>query len=195
MGYEIDFLPVGDESRSGDAIALRFGNLYGGRDEQAVVVIDGGFRDTGTALVEHIRNYYGTDRVDLVVSTHPDSDHVRGLEVVVEELDVRELWMHRPWMHGEVTEGLFRDGRVTPNSVNERLEKALNRAMTLERLAMLRGIPIREPFAGVSQFNDKLVVLGPTQSYYQSLLGDFRSTPAAALIKEAFEAVVGGAVA
>ncbi|MBF4307570.1 MBL fold metallo-hydrolase, partial [Vibrio anguillarum] len=46
MGYEIDFLGVGEESKSGDAIALRYGNLHGHRDEQTVVVIDGGFQST-----------------------------------------------------------------------------------------------------------------------------------------------------
>jgi hypothetical protein len=45
--YEIDFLPVGDGARSGDAIALRYGNLEGTRAEQTVVVIDGGFTDDG----------------------------------------------------------------------------------------------------------------------------------------------------
>lgn len=39
MGFEIDFLPVGEEGKSGDAIALRFGNLFGQRSEQMVVVI------------------------------------------------------------------------------------------------------------------------------------------------------------
>lgn len=46
MGYEIDFLAVGEGERSGDAIALRVwrpGNL----DRQAVIVIDGGTKETG----------------------------------------------------------------------------------------------------------------------------------------------------
>ncbi|MFI1955905.1 hypothetical protein ACH437_29400 [Streptomyces xinghaiensis] len=38
MGYEIDFLPVGEESKGGDAIALRYGNLYGSRRELTVIV-------------------------------------------------------------------------------------------------------------------------------------------------------------
>ena len=48
MGYEIDFIGVGQESKSGDAIAIRWGNLLGPREQQSVVVIDGGsarFRD------------------------------------------------------------------------------------------------------------------------------------------------------
>ena len=48
MGYEIDFLPVGD--KSGDAIALRYGNLFGQRTEQTVVVVDGGSEDDTAAV-------------------------------------------------------------------------------------------------------------------------------------------------
>ena len=54
--------------------------------DQKIVVIDGGYQDSGKALVELIRNTYGSNRVDLVVSTHPDNDHVSGLHVVLEEL-------------------------------------------------------------------------------------------------------------
>ena len=42
MGLEIDFLSVGEGEKSGDAIALRYGNLFGPRSEQTVLVIDGG---------------------------------------------------------------------------------------------------------------------------------------------------------
>ena len=62
MGIEIDFLAVGDESKSGDAVAIRYGNLFGPRDQHRVVVIDGGFTDNGTALVELIRGHYQTDQ-------------------------------------------------------------------------------------------------------------------------------------
>src|ERR1043165_9201459 len=87
IGYEIDFLPVG-ESKSGDAITVRFGNLLGAQPKQTVVVIDGGFTDSGEDIVRHVKRYYGTDRVDIVISTHPDSDHISGLEVVLEKCKV-----------------------------------------------------------------------------------------------------------
>jgi hypothetical protein len=64
MAYEVDFMAVGDGEKSGDAIALRFGNLVGPRSEQKVFVIDGGTKESGEKLVEHIQKYYGTTRVD-----------------------------------------------------------------------------------------------------------------------------------
>lgn len=72
MGYEVDFLGVGKESKSGDAIAIRFGNLHGARQEQTVVIIDGGFSDTSDELVDHVKNHFATEVVDIVINTHPD---------------------------------------------------------------------------------------------------------------------------
>ena len=89
MGYEVDIIGVGQESKSGDAIAIRWGNLYGQRSEQKVVVIDGGFKDCGYDVVKHIKIYYGTDCVDAVISTHPDQDHINGLHIVLDETDYR----------------------------------------------------------------------------------------------------------
>jgi hypothetical protein len=60
MGYEVDFQAVGEGERSGDAIALRYGNLNGSRAEQTVITIDGGTLESGDELVKHIRNFYGT---------------------------------------------------------------------------------------------------------------------------------------
>ncbi|MCR9095668.1 MAG: MBL fold metallo-hydrolase [bacterium] len=180
MGYEIDFLPAGGGSHSGDAITLRFGNLYGTRQEQTVIVIDGGFKSTGEKLVEHIRTTYGTAIVDLVISTHPDSDHTNGLAVVLEELEVKNLAMHQPWKHTEDIADLFKDGRVTNNSVSEHLQRSLESAKTLEEIAQSKGIPIIEPFEGTTGWDGTVRVVGPSVEYYESLLPEFRGTPDAA---------------
>lgn len=175
-GYEIDFLPAGKE-QSGDAIVLRFGNVFGPRNEQMVVVIDGGFADDGRKVVDHIRQYYGTNRIDLVVSTHPDADHAAGLETVLTECDVGCLWMHQPWNHTDDIAKMFKDGRVTDNSVSEALRKSLDEAKTLERIALGRKIPIIEPFAGVSDASGSVWVLSPSLPYYENLLPSFRPCP------------------
>jgi beta-lactamase superfamily II metal-dependent hydrolase len=178
MAYEVDFLPVGDGERSGDAIAVRFGSLNDPL-QQYVVVIDGGFTDTGMELVTHIKKFYNTAHVNLVISTHPDSDHAAGLSVVLSELTVSQLWMHKPWEHTEDIAKMFKDGRVTDESVEEKLRKSLEDARELEKVANRLKIPIVEPFTGVSAFDNRVVVVGPSQKYYESLLPDFRCTPEA----------------
>lgn len=175
--YEIDFLPVGNGEKSGDAIALRYGNLNGNRNEQYVVVIDGGFKESGEKLVEHIKTYYNTDHVDIVISTHPDADHAGGLEVILDDLEVGYLWMHQPWNHTGDIANMFQDGRVTDNSVREALRRSLDNARNLERLAQSKGIPIIEPFEGLKDTMGCLRVLGPRESFYEYLLPEFRGTP------------------
>jgi beta-lactamase superfamily II metal-dependent hydrolase len=180
MGYEIDFLPVGNGVKSGDAIAVRFGDLHSRRRrDQFVMVIDGGTKESGQKLVDHIREYYGTSYVDLVVNSHPDADHSSGLSVVLEELTVGRLWMHRPWMHSSRMPGMFRDG-ITTAGVSRKLKASLEDARELEGMARSQGIPIEEPFVGVSvgSMHGAVGVLGPTEEYYEGLLADFRDTPA-----------------
>ncbi|HIF9419664.1 TPA: ComEC/Rec2 family competence protein [Photobacterium damselae] len=179
MGYEVDFLAVGEETKSGDAIALRFGDLKGSRDEQTVVIIDGGYKKSGEELVAHIKNHYRTDIVDLVVLTHPDSDHASGLHVVLKELTVKKLWMHKPWEHCNGKAVQFEDGRVTDNSISERLKNALETAYTLYKLAESKDITIEEPFTGVVDDTRNIEVVGPTYDYYNELLVKFSGMPEA----------------
>jgi beta-lactamase superfamily II metal-dependent hydrolase len=178
-GYEVDFLTVGEGEKGGDAIALRFGNLYGPRDEQTVVVIDGGYKSSGEELVAHIQKYYNTDIVDLVVSTHPDRDHSSGLSIVIDELNVRQIWMHKPWEHASNMAKAFVHGKVTDKSIRERLQKSLEDVRSIETLAKEKKIPINEPFAGLSAFNGKLSVIGPSLEFYEELLPEFRILPKA----------------
>lgn len=177
MAYEIDYVPVGNEESSGDAILLRFGNLFGPRTEQTVVVIDGGFKDSGEKIVEHLNKYYGTSVVDLVVSTHPDADHASGLSVVLENCSVGNLLLHKPWEHAEDIKNFFKDGRITASGLEEKLEMSLQHASDLESLAKKKGINIVEPFQGVTGFSNTMLVLGPSKEYYEKLLALFRPTP------------------
>ena len=162
MGYEIDFLPVGDGSRSGDAILMRWGDLFGGRDRQTIVAVDGGFDDNAEQIIKHMEAYYYTDRLDLVVSTHPDADHVNGLRGVLELAKVNQLWMHRPWNH-------------VPVSRKPKLQKSLSAAYELEQIAIAKRIPIIEPFTGkdLNDHSGLLWVTGPTDAYYNTLLREF----------------------
>lgn len=174
MSYEVDILAVGDKSDSGDAITFRFGNFIQSPEDQHVIVIDGGFQDSGKKLVERIRNEYETEDVDLVISTHPDSDHISGLHVVLEELRVGQLWMHRPWYMSGSIKKLAEEGReLTTLGLSNKLKKSLESAYDLEKLAEKRGVPVVDPFQGINAFDNRLHILGPSQELYQQLAADF----------------------
>lgn len=179
MGLEIDFLAVGDGERIGDAIAVRWGNLYGPREEQGLLVIDGGTAKSGENLVSRITNDYGTPIVDCVLSTHPDADHAKGLASVLDQLVVNNLWMHRPWDRVSEFHDLVTDGRVTPSSLEARIKEALKAAYELELIAHRKDIHAWEPFTGtpIEHRGAMFYVLGPSEDYYTELLPQFDDVP------------------
>ncbi|WP_159814865.1 ComEC/Rec2 family competence protein [Pseudomonas sp. 18058] len=171
-GYEIDFLPVGKGKHSGDALALRW--LMNGR--YYVMVYDGGDQDAGRSLVRHIKEFYETDTVDFVVNSHPDNDHASGLSVVLEELNVKELWMHRPWQYSSEILHYFKDGRITDASLERRLKEKMSAAYRLEQLAIEKGITINEPFQG--EQIGPFTVMSPERDWYvHDLVPKFTKTP------------------
>ena len=178
MEFEIDFMAVGEKSSGGDAISIRYGNLQGPRNGQRVIVIDGGYTSSGEALVAHIQTYYQTDLVDVVISTHTDQDHIKGLEVVLNELRVGNLWMHQPWRHSQSV-AVAKSLSFITSSVGEKFTKSLKEMSDLEDLASSKGIPITEPFAGLSIDNGMFRILGPSQQYYEGLLPAMSSQPSA----------------
>ncbi len=170
--YEIDFLPVGNGERSGDAICARWGTP----GNYKVMVYDGGTKESGEKLVEHIRQHYGTSHVDYVVCSHPDADHASGLSVVLEKLTVGELWMHRPWEYSAAIRDYFKDGRITDESLAERLKDKMAAAYALEELAEEKGIPLHEPFKGASI--GPFHVMSPEKGWYvHTLIPDFAKSP------------------
>ena len=173
MNYEVDFLPVGNGDTSGDAIAVRWQEANG---SYKVLIYDGGTKESGQQLVNHVRKHYQTNRVDYVVNSHPDGDHASGLSVVLENLEVGELWMHRPWNYSPVILDYFHDGRITDQSLAERLQTKMRAAYELETLAVKKGIPIYEPFQAASI--GPFWVLSPRKDWYvHDLIPAFEKSP------------------
>ncbi len=176
---EIDFFPVGDGSRSGDAIAMRLQGPYDPRPR--VVVVDAGYADDGEQIVRHVQDVYETDVIDLAIGTHSDSDHINGLKPVLEGLRVQELAIHRPWLYtSEMTRAVaeVRLSKALGASLEGKFEKSLAAVSDVTSLAEDLGVTIVDPFAGFTRFNGAVTVLGPSKEYYCSLLPSFRSAPA-----------------
>ncbi|MBS1586495.1 MAG: MBL fold metallo-hydrolase [Bacteroidetes bacterium] len=179
---EIDFLPVGENSKSGDAIAFRFGNYENSQwKNQTVFIIDGGNKASGEALITHVNQVYKTDKVDRVILTHPDGDHASGLRSVVDNLDVGKIWMHRPWNHWADLKDSIKDGRITKASFGERLRNAYQYAYEIEQIAVRKKIEIFAPHQGAYYHEGDdvplLRVLGPGKELYLNLLQASDKTP------------------
>lgn len=173
MPFEIEFHPVGEGSKAGDAITLRYG--FPGRYK--VMVIDGGTEESGQKIVEHICAIYGPNTViSDMVSTHPDGDHCSGLRTIIRELPVERLWIHGLWFHAKEMLGLFADHRWTEHGLAGAIRREYPIVDELINLAIERGVQIFEPFAG--QSIGPFTVLSPSKINYQHLVPQFRKTPA-----------------
>lgn len=172
--YELDFFAVGEGERSGDAFALRY--TIPGRADPIVGIIDAGFLPNGERLVEHVPRYYGTKRVDFVLSTHPDEDHINGMGEVVRDLDVQCLLIHRPAQHG-----------YSSNSGSKPAEE-------LVKLAEEKGASVVEPFTGITGYGGSLLIAGPTKDFYEAMLAEQTTTVKEAASRPSFAARFGAPV-
>lgn len=174
--FEIDYIPVGDGERGGDAIALKIGNLLGERGEQKIIVIDGGTKESGKQLVQRITKHYNnTKYIDSVICTHLHADHSSGLTEILNEFEVGELIMHLPWNHSAEIKAMLK-GNFSTSGLKENLKKSLQSINELEKIATEKKIPIIEPFEGL-KIQDNITVLGPNIDYYKELLVNFSQTP------------------
>ena len=180
--YEIEFLPVGNGEKSGDCILFH----YFEDGIEKIIAYDGGTRKSGEAMVAHIKKYYGTHKIDYLINSHPDGDHVSGLIYVLENMDVGEVWIHQPWKYSDEILDLFHDGRMTANSLSERMKEKLRMAHCVYELAEEKSIPIYEPYAGAQI--GPFTVLSPDKEWYiNTLVPDFSKPPTKAkLVIEKF---------
>lgn len=180
--FEIDFLDV-EAAKSGDAITIR----YCKNGEQCVHVVDGGFKGpeggegTGDKVIQHIEKYYGTNKINRVVVTHPDGDHAGGLRKVLENCEVDELWMLKPWDYtDELIERFFR--LHSEERLTDRLKECYPNIAALEEIANRKNIPIKTPFQGAKI--GEFIVLAPTKDRYLDLIEQSEKTPEVKLVQE-----------
>ena len=149
---EVEFIAVGEKANTGDAILCRFTEPRSG--VVRVVLVDGGFVETADAIVSHVQRHYGVSRIDLMICTHPDDDHINGLFGVLDQLSVTELLINRPGDYGHTSDD------VKATKVDELIETARRNGTTVTT----------DSFAGDTYFNGTLMLAGPSKAYYVSLL-------------------------
>lgn len=181
--FEIDFLAVGKSSKSGDAIPIR----YSIEGVTKIHIVDGGFQETGSSVIEHLSSFYDDpSMIDAVIVTHPDGDHAGGLRTVLEQKSVSELWMLRPWLYAD--ELIERFARFTNvENLKRRLREIYPNIAALEDIALEKGIPIKEPFQGakIGAFH----ALAPSKERYLDLVEASEKTPESSkLASESFSA-------
>jgi beta-lactamase superfamily II metal-dependent hydrolase len=141
-----------------------------GRD--FVAVIDGGYQEDGSKLADIVRCYYDRYFIDLVVSTHPDQDHISGLRTLIDEIAVGRVWVHQPLSHPQgisvsIAKAFDKYLRVSQSEV---VVKSLDQQSDFIDAVDALGIKREEPLAGTNY--GPLWVLGPSRQFYEQMLGE-----------------------
>lgn len=84
----IDMLDVG----KGDSYVVE---LHDESGQKFAFVVDGGTMEGSDALISHVRKYHN-NQINLVICTHPDTDHIGGLISLFENCKIQHLFLNDP---------------------------------------------------------------------------------------------------
>lgn len=173
--YLIRFFKVGTASKGGDAILIR---LFNEDDEEVIILIDCGYKETGSAIVEYIKRNCTTNRIERIYNTHPDKDHIGGLVAILDsDLEVGTIFMNRPWKDSGFTKDFFKDKRITNNSLIERIRDAFFYADEVEDIAKKKNVKILKCFSDETSIHSEIEILSPSKQLYKNKLLSSSKTP------------------
>lgn len=132
---DITFINVG----YGDSILLRAGEFR--------LLIDGGTANPAEFTGSRTESYawlmeHGITKIDTVVVSHIHDDHVCGLEKIIDQLEVKELWLPYP---PDIFQNV-REAQTLADAQNNMVlfTRAFNCISRIVHLARRKGITLRE---------------------------------------------------
>ena len=117
----------------------------------STMLIDAGTADEGPVVVSYLKSQ-NVKTIDYLVATHPDADHIGGMEDVIQSFSIGELWM--------------------PNYAKD--TKTFNGFVNAARA---KDIPTKQAYAGETivptSAGYEIDVLGPSQSLHSDDANDY----------------------
>lgn len=110
------------------------------------MLVDAGETEEGQKITRYLKSF-GIDKIDFLVGTHPHSDHIGGLEEIINGFEVANVYMPRKSHNSATFKNLL-------NCIKE------------------RGLTVKSPIAGEILYEGdgvKIKVLSPMASYYDDL--------------------------
>lgn len=124
--------------KQGDSTFIEFPN-------DKTMLIDAGKKEQGSNVVNYIKNL-GYNKIDYVVGTHPDADHIGGLATVIESFDIGSIYMPKK--------------SSTTQTYLNLLKVIKNKGLTIH--TAISGVNI------ISLDNLKVDIISPTKEYETS---------------------------
>ena len=97
-GLRVGFDGARSRRRAGDSIFVDF-------PEGGTMLVDAGTAEAGPRVVETLRSL-DAGKIDILVATHPHSDHIGGMLAVLDAFPVGKVW-DSGYVHGTRTQQLF----------------------------------------------------------------------------------------
>lgn len=126
---EVQFIDIGQ----GDSILVR--------SDGQTMLVDAGNNEYGEGLVTYLKGQ-GVSKIDYLIGTHPDADHIGGLDIVINKLDIGKVYMPKKQNNTKTFEDVL---------------TAISK----------KGLKVTAPKVGASFTVGKatVTILGPIQSY------------------------------
>jgi competence protein ComEC len=83
-------------------------------------VVGGGISDKGETVVLPFLYHKGINHIDLVISTHPDSDHLAGLISVVNNLNIGKVVVPYQSQKYKILDGVIQKGKIEKDFAMEK---------------------------------------------------------------------------
>ena len=165
-GFEIDFLPVGEKSSSGDAIFFRYREGSGFK----IILIDGGYRESAVTILNHMHEYYDTSHIDHIICSHPHDDHIGGLEEIIEKCSVGKLWINDPLDY------VNRSDLAKESDTDGFSKEHADKVEELKKIAEENDTLIDKPLQGCKI--GPLIVASPSKEFYEDQVKNQRGARA-----------------
>lgn len=113
---QTDELYSGYVSDSSDRLRVIFLDVGQGASQLLIspsgktMLIDAGNNDQEQVMLDYLEKY-GVDRLDIVIGTHPDADHIGGLDRVIDHYDIGEMYMPKVQANTKTFESLLQSIR------------------------------------------------------------------------------------
>lgn len=112
-GTESSNSNMGQEFISNDKLRVIFLDVGQGSSQLLIspsgktMLIDAGNNDQEQNMIDYLQKY-GVDRLDIIIGTHPDADHIGGLDRVIDQMDVGDIYMPRVQSNTKTFESLLK---------------------------------------------------------------------------------------
>lgn len=121
--------------------------------------------EVGSKVVVPLLMKRGVRELDVLVVSHLDSDHIRGLQAVLAAIPVKEIWWNGTLKKSEDTEKLFKAAtaaNIPIYAVHSGMKAALDPHSFVQVLWPKEGAQADRPLAAVKDQNNISVVLAIT---------------------------------